>query len=69
MLNLAKQYTPERLEAAAARALHFQTPTYQTLKAILQQALDQQPLEGAAAPDQGQLPLLHDNVRGPAYYQ
>lgn len=69
VLNLAKHYTPERLEAAAARALHFQTPTYQTLKAILHQALDQQPLEGAAAPDQGQLPLLHDNVRGPAYYR
>lgn len=69
VLNLAKQYSPERLEVAAARALHFKAPTYQTLKAILLQGLDRQPLTGAPAPDQTSLPFTHDNVRGADYYQ
>lgn len=67
VLALAKQYTPERLEAAAARALHFKTPNYQTLKAILQQGLDAQPL--VDIPDPPSLPLTHEHVRGPEYYQ
>jgi len=69
VLNLARQYTPERLEAAATRALHFQTPTYQTLKAILLQGLDQQPLAGLPTPEPGSLPFTHANVRGADYYQ
>ena len=69
VLNLAKQYPPERVEAAAARAVHFRTPTYQALKAILQQGLDQQPLDGVPTADQGRLPLVHEHVRGAAYYQ
>ena len=67
VLTLAKQYTPERLEAACARALHFQSPNYQTVKAILLQGLDQQPLE--AEPEQPSLPFTHDNVRGADYYR
>jgi transposase len=69
VLNLAKQYSPERLEAAATRALHFQTPTYQTLKTILLHGLDQQPLAGAPTPGQDPLPFLHAHVRGADYYQ
>jgi transposase len=67
LLALAKHYTPERLEAAAARALHFRAPSYRTLKAILTQGLDQQPLDGAQ-PDQHPLPFTHENVRGADYY-
>ncbi len=67
VLALAKQYTPERLEAAAARALHFQSPNYRTLKAILTQGLDQQPLAGT--PAQPALPLTHEQVRGADYYR
>ena len=69
ILTLAKQYTPVRVEAASARALHFASPNYQTLKAILQQSLDQQPLTGQTA--QPPLPLFftHEQVRGSAYYQ
>jgi len=67
VLALAKQYTPERLEAASARAMHFHAPNYRTLKAILTQGLDQQPLAGNA--DQPLLPFTHEQVRGPEYYQ
>lgn len=67
VLNLARQYTPVRLEAAAARALHFRTPSYKSLKSILVQDLDQLPLEERAdAPCR--LPS-HDNIRGASYYQ
>ncbi|MEI7832790.1 MAG: hypothetical protein WCJ56_06300 [bacterium] len=67
VLALARQYTPERLEAASTRALHFQSPSYRTLKNILTQGLDQQPIAGE--PAQQPLPFTHDNVRGSAYYR
>lgn len=67
VLALAKHYTPARLEAAAMRALHFRSPNYRTLKAILTQGLDQQPLAETSA--QPALPFTHDHVRGAEYYQ
>ena len=44
LLRLAERFTPQRLEAACQRALHFDDPTYMTIKRILEQALDQEPL-------------------------
>ena len=67
VLALARQYTPERLEAASTRALHFQSPNYQTLKSILQQNLDQQPL--VEETEQITLAFTHEHVRGPEYYR
>lgn len=66
VLNLAKVYPPQRLEAACARALHFQTPTYQSLKAILLQGLDRQPLAHCIPADASS--FCHENVRGARYY-
>lgn len=40
-LRLARKYSAERLEAACARALSFETPTYRSVKNILEQSLDQ----------------------------
>jgi len=54
----------DRLEAACRRALHFGTCSYVSLKSILQNNLDRQPLEQ-------ELPLpspLHENLRGGPYY-
>lgn len=68
LLALAKTYTPERLEAAALRALHFRAPSYRTLKSILTQGLDQQPLDAVQNPTQRALPFTHENVRGADYY-
>ncbi|MBI5064516.1 MAG: IS21 family transposase [Desulfatitalea sp.] len=42
ILAMSKRYTPCRLEAAAERALHFGTITYQAIKRILEKGLDQQ---------------------------
>jgi len=65
LLNLSKRYSQARLEAACERALAIHSASYQSVKSILKQGLDQQPLDNA--PAQEELPL-HDNVRGPGYY-
>jgi transposase len=43
VIHLSKKYGPVRLEAACARALHFDNVKYRTVKSILQQGLDQTP--------------------------
>ena len=42
LLKLGVRFTPQRLEAACARALRFDDPSYITIKHILEQGLDQQ---------------------------
>ena len=68
LLALAKQYGPERLEAACRRAFALHSPTRTTVLSILKNGLEQQPLpeeEETSAPLIGQ----HENVRGPDYYR
>jgi transposase len=67
VLNLARKYSPERLEAAAARAIHYRGVTYRGLRIILERNLDMLPLQdhpAEALPN----PVGHENVRGPEYY-
>ncbi|MGV3517687.1 IS21 family transposase [Luteitalea sp.] len=66
LLRLTKRYGPARLEAACARARAAGAISYRHVDAILKHGLDRQP---QAAPTPARLPLHHDNVRGPAYYQ
>jgi transposase len=63
--RLARQYGPERLDAACTRAMAIRSPTYRSVNAILTSGTDRRPLP--AKPAQTSLPL-HDNVRGPDYY-
>jgi transposase len=42
LLRLGKRFDPGRLEAACARALRFDDPTYVTIKRILMQGLDRE---------------------------
>ncbi len=65
IISLSKKYPKERVEAAAARALHFGTRSWRSVKSILEAKLDQRPLTPAepAAP----VPI-HRNLRGPSYY-
>lgn len=44
VIRLGKKYGPARLEAACARALHFDNVKYRAVKSILHQGLDQAPL-------------------------
>jgi transposase len=66
LMRLGKSFGAERLEAAAARALHLRAYSYRTVKNILAAGTDRLPLEpeATAAPVPG-----HENVRGAAYYQ
>lgn len=65
-MRLAKQYGPERVEAASARAVAVGARSYRHVAAMLKHGLDRVPLDDAESsarrPD-------YDNVRGPAYYQ
>jgi transposase len=65
LLRLSKRYTPERLEAACARALRAGARSYRHVESILKHGLDRAPIPAETT----SLPLpLHDNVRGPDYY-
>ncbi len=44
MLKLRHKFGDERLEAACERALHFGDPAYKTVKRILTQGLENEPL-------------------------
>ena len=69
VLRLKKRYTPERLEAACARALAFKAYSYKNVESILKNGLDQHPLDRSSS-SQTRLPLLeHENLRGRQYYQ
>lgn len=64
VLRLAKSYPPERIEAAAKRALFCHTLSYKSLKSILENNLDQAELP-EALPEKS---INHENIRGAAYY-
>ncbi len=66
IINLTRDYEPVRVEAAARRALEFNSCSYRSMKAILSAGLDRY--------DNGEQPglpglLPHQNIRGQEYYQ
>ncbi|MGE5549477.1 MAG: IS21 family transposase, partial [Bacteroidota bacterium] len=63
LIRLGDRYTPERLEAAAGRALACGARSYRSVRSILEHGLDQVTLEQAPPP------LVHENLRGPGYYR
>lgn len=66
MLNLAKTYSPARLEAASARAVLIRSFSAKSVRSILQSGLDQQPVQRTLY---AETPMPeHGNVRGPDYY-
>lgn len=64
IIGLAKRFGPERLEAAALRALEIGARNYPSVKSILEKGLDKVPV--SKAPERE--PILHDNIRGSQYY-
>lgn len=67
ILRLAKSYSPERLDAACALALHIKGYSYKSVQSILKTGLDQKNLfsEQVTQPVE---PILHPNLRGKDYY-
>jgi transposase len=68
ILRLAKRDGALRLEAACARAVAVGARSYRHVEAILKHGLDRTPLP-APAPAPPACPLVHDQLRGPGYYQ
>lgn len=66
LMRLGKSYGSERLEAACQRSLQLQSYSYQSVKSILKNGLDQQPLPENEK--QGAV-IDHANVRGAEYYR
>ena len=65
VLNLSRSYGAERLNAACARALQLKALRVKSVRSILQQGLDQVPLE---VESEGPAIGPHENVRGAHYY-
>ena len=69
IIRLRKGYGPDRLEAAAARALQINGLSYSSVASILKNNLDRfrpAPDRHGGAADGP--PLDHDNIRGPSYF-
>jgi len=64
IIRLAQQYSAERMEAAAERAVLTGACRYQSVKSILKASLDAVPL----SPPQSSPPVTHDNLRGAEYF-
>jgi transposase len=65
ILRLSKQYSSQRVEAAARRAIALRACSYKSIQSILKCHLDSQTIEPAAEP---QPPLHHHNIRGSEYF-
>jgi transposase len=68
ILRLARRDGAMRLEAACARALAVGARSYRHVDAILKHGLDRCPLPDAG-PAPTARPVVHDQLRGPTYYQ
>ena len=66
IIHLGHHYAPERVEAAARRAIRYNTCSYRAMNAILAAGLDRQP-DAGATPRQLTMPE-HGNIRGRKYY-
>jgi transposase len=64
LLRLGKGHGDARLEAACTRAVTIGACSYKSVKSILKNGLDREPL----LPPVPRPPILHENIRGPEYY-
>jgi transposase len=66
IIRLAEQYSSTRMEAAADRAIRTGACRFKSVKSILKNSLDLQPLP---EPSPSPLPPSHDNIRGAEYFE
>jgi len=65
LLSLGKRYPKKRIKEASLRALTINSPSYRSVKSILQNGLDK---TDATTKDERATPS-HDNIRSAGYYQ
>ena len=70
IVRLAKPFGAARVEAACLRALQIEARTYGSVRSILDNKLDGQPVFalGPGPSDEAPPASVHPNVRGPRYY-
>jgi transposase len=68
LIRLTNRYSAERMEAAAQRALLTGACRYKSVKSILENSLDREPLPQQDPPAASQ-PVRHDNLRGAEYFR
>lgn len=68
LVRLGGKHGLERLEAAAARALHFGACSFQSVDSILRHRLENEPLPGAT-PEAPSPLTVHSNLRGASYFE
>jgi transposase len=66
VMRLGKHYGNPRLEAACERAHQLRITSFKSIESILKNNLERAPLLEEATPRQ--LPLIHENIRGPEFY-
>ena len=66
LLNMSRDYGPDRLNAACARARHVGGHRIRNVKEILLAGLDQLPLESS---DSDRVIRNHENIRGAVSYE
>jgi transposase len=66
IMRLGKRYSPQRLEAACRRAIIIRGCCYKSIRSILENELDKQPLPQRN--DTCRPPIEHNNIRGSEYY-
>lgn len=67
VMRLGRRYSPQRLEAACARAIFIRAYSYKSVESILKNGLDQQPVTDNH-PQTKANPVMHANIRGKHYY-
>ncbi len=65
IIRMSRSYSNDRLEAACRRALAINGCSYKSIKSILKNGLDRQPLPGTR--ESGKW-ITHENIRGGEYY-
>jgi transposase len=68
LVRLGDKYTIARLEAAAARALHYAAYSLARVESILNHHLENEPLPDTAQTATAPPVLEHSNIRGAAYF-
>jgi transposase len=68
LLSLAKKYSKERLEKACEYALIIGSPRRKSVLSILEKKLDQTSA-AKIEPEQSKSLSLHENIRGPEFYE
>jgi transposase len=68
LLNLSRKYDGARLNAACERAVAIGASSVKSIKSILQNGLDGQPLKQPVTQTEEANTEHHDNIRGPEYY-